>query len=145
MTPALAHRLRIIRAIRHKAGERLDDAAYRAILQRCAGVASSTQIKSLAKADAVLDEFRRLGIGTPPPRNPLSRQQKLMWSLWQQLADAGLVRERRMSGLLAWVKRQTGVEALSWLNGAQESQVIESLKRWKARGDEPLPEGSAHA
>ena len=143
MTPALAHRLRILRAIRHKAGERLDEVEYRAILQRCAGVASSTQIRSLAEADAVLDEFRRLGIGTPPPRNPLSRQQKLMWSLWQQLADAGLVRDRRMSGLLAWVRRQTGIEALSWLSGAQESQVIESLKRWKARPE--APEGAADA
>lgn len=145
MTPALAQRLRIIRAIRHKAGERLDEADYRTILQRCAGVASSTQIRSLAKADAVLDEFRRLGIGTPPPRNPLSPQQKKMWSLWQQLADAGLVRDRKMSGLLGFVKRQTGVEALSWLTWPQEYTITESLKRWLARGEAPAPEEKADA
>jgi len=137
MTPDLAHRLRILRAIRHKAGAQLDDAAYRALLQRCAGVASSTQITRLAQADAVLDEFRRLGIGSPAGRSPLSPMQKKMWSLWQQLADAGLVRQRTMAGLLAFVKRQTGVAALAWLTWPQEHQLVESLKHWLARGEAP--------
>jgi len=145
MTPVLASRLRQLRAIRHKAGEQLDDASYRDILQRCAGVASSTQIKSVAKAEAVLDEFRRLGIGTPAPRKPLSPQQKKIWSLWQQLADKGLVRDRRMAGLLAWVKRQTGVDALSFMTWPQEHQVTESLKRWLARGGEPTTDEVPHA
>lgn len=142
MTPILASRLRQLRAIRHKAGEQLDDASYRDILQRCAGVGSSTQIRSVAKAEAVLDEFRRLGIGTPPPRKPLTPQQKKIWSLWQQLADKGLVRDRRMAGLMAWVKRQTGVDALSFMTWPQEHQVTESLKRWLARGND---EGEIHA
>ena len=145
MTPALASRLRTLRAIRHKAGEQLDDAAYRAILQRCAGVASSTQIRSLAKADAVLDEFRRLGIGSPPARPPLTAMQKKMWALWQQLADAGRVKNRKMAGLLGFVKRQTGVEALAWLTWPQEYQVVESLKRWLARGETPSTEGKDDA
>ena len=130
---ALQARLRQLRAIRHKSGAQLDDAAYRAILQRCAGVASSTQIRSLAKAQAVLDEFRRLGIGAPPPRKPLSPQQKKIWALWQQLADAGLVRNRRMSGLLGFVKRQTGVDALDFLTWPQEHMVTEALKDWLLR------------
>lgn len=145
MTPILASRLRQLRAIRHKAGERLDDDSYREILQRCAGVGSSTQIRSVAKAEAVLDEFRRLGIGTPPPRKPLSPQQKKIWSLWQQLADKGLVRDRRMAGLMAWVKRQVGVDALSFMTWPQEHQVTESLKRWLARGAEPTTNEVPHA
>lgn len=145
MTPILASRLRQLRAIRHKAGEQLDDDAYRDILQRCAGVGSSTQIRSVAKAEAVLDEFRRLGIGTPPPRKPLTPQQKKIWALWQQLADKGLVRDRRMAGLVAWVKRQAGVDALSFLTWPQEHQVIESLKRWLARGAEPTANEVPHA
>lgn len=134
---ALQSRLRIIRAIRHKAGEALDDADYRAILQRCAGVTSSTQIRSLFKADAVLDEFRRLGIGSPPARRPLSASGKKVWSLWQQLADGGLVRDRRMSALMAWVKRQAHVDALEFLTAAQEHAVIEALKAWLERKEEP--------
>lgn len=145
MTPVLASRLRQLRAIRHKAGEQLDDDSYREILQRCAGVGSSTQIRSVAKAEAVLDEFRRLGIGTPPPRKPLSPQQKKIWSLWQQLADKGLVRDRRMAGLMAWVKRQVGVDALSFMTWPQEHRVTESLKRWLARGAEPTADEVPHA
>jgi hypothetical protein len=143
MTPALLSRLRSIRAIRHKAGERLDEVSYRAILQRCAGVSSSTQIRSLAKADAVLDEFRRLGIGAPPARPQLTPMQKKMWSLWQQLADAGLVQNRKMAGLLAYIERQTGIEAkgsLAWMTWPQEHQVVESLKRWLARAKPVSPE-----
>lgn len=136
MTPVLASRLRQLRAIRHKAGELLDDVSYREILQRAAGVTSSTQIRSVAKAEAVIDEFRRLGIGTPPPRNPLTPQQKKIWSLWQSLADKGLVTNRSMAGLLAWIKRQTGVDALSFMTWPQEHQVTESLKRWLQRGVE---------
>lgn len=134
---ALQSRLRILRAIRHKAGEALDDADYRAILQRCAGVTSSTQIRSLTKADAVLDEFRRLGIGSPPARRRLSASGKKVWSLWQQLADAGLVRDRRMSALMAWVRRQAHVDALEFLTAAQEHAVIEALKAWLERKEEP--------
>jgi len=134
MTPILTSRLRQLRAIRHKAGELLDDVSYREILQRCAGVSSSTQIRSVAKAEAVIDEFRRLGIGTPPPRKPLTPQQKKIWSLWQSLADKGHVTDRTMRGLLVWVKRQTGVDALSFMTWPQERQVTESLKRWLARG-----------
>lgn len=145
MTPVLQSRLRQLRAIRHKVGEQLDDDAYRDILQRCAGVASSTQIRSVAKAEAVIDEFRRLGLGTPPPRKSLSPQQKKIWSLWQQLADKGQVRDRRMAGLLAWVKRQTGVDALSFMTWPQEHQVTESLKRWLARGVEPTAAEVPHA
>ena len=142
MTPVLATRLRTLRAIRHKAGEQLDDAAYRALLQRTAGVSSSTQIRSVAKANAVLEEFRRLGIGTTGARPKLSATHKLMWSLWQQLADAGRVNNRTMAGLLAWVKRQTNVDALNWLTGAQEHLVIEGLKSWLTRGTEPKVEVS---
>lgn len=136
MNDALQSRLRMLRAIRHKAAGQLDDEAYRAILQRCAGVDTSTKIRSLAKADAVIAEFHRLGIGQPAGRKPLTAMQKKMWSLWQQLADKGLVDNRKMPGLVAWVARQTGVEQLTWLTWPQERQCVEALKRWLARGEE---------
>ena len=70
---------------------------------------------------------------------PLTPVQRKMWSLWQQLADAGLVDNRKMPALLAFVKRQTAVERLEWLNAKQEDLVVESLKKWlKSRGVEPV-------
>jgi phage-related protein len=38
-----------------------------------------------------------------------------------------------MSALVAFAKRQTGVERLEWLQPKQEDLVIESLKRWLGR------------
>lgn len=61
--PRLKARLTAIRATRHKTGPAmLCDESYRQILQRAAGVSSSKEIRTLAQADAVLDEFRRLGL-----------------------------------------------------------------------------------
>jgi len=77
---ALQSRLRMLRAIRHKAGEQLDDNSYRAILQRCAGVSSSTQIRSLAKADAVITEFRRLGLVGKVERKQASGEWAFVFS-----------------------------------------------------------------
>lgn len=68
-------------------------------------------------------------------RRPLTAIERKLWSLWMQAADAGLVRERKMAAIVAWVHRQTGVERIEWLNAAQQDLVVESLKRWIKRGD----------
>ena len=73
-----------------------------------------------------------------PVRQPLTPPQRKMWSLWQQLADAGLVRERKMPALLKFVTRTTGVDRLEWLSGVQEDLVIETLKKWLSRRAEPV-------
>jgi len=112
----------------------MDDADYRALLKRAAGVTSSADLMTQEKADAVLDEMKRLGA---PAHRPLTGPQKKMWSLWQQLADAGRVRDRRMSALLAWVKRQAHVDALAFLTSAQEYAAIEALKAWLERKEDP--------
>lgn len=71
-----------------------------------------------------------------PITGPLTGPQRLMWSLWQQLADSGLVKHRGMSSLMRYAERQTSVARLEWLNSAQEELVIESLKLWLKRGDD---------
>lgn len=68
---------------------------------------------------------------------PLTPKQAKMFSLWQQLADAGLVRDRRMSALRAWCAAESKVDQMEWLNTAQENTLIESLKRWLARKNAP--------
>lgn len=73
------------------------------------------------------------GPATASTRKPLTAPQRKMWSLWQQLADAGKVDSRRMPALVAFAQRQTGVDRLEWLNGDQEQLVLESLKAWLRR------------
>ncbi len=112
----------------------MEDGAYRALLKRVAGVVSSADLMTQEKADAVLDEMKRFGA---PARRPLTGPQKKIWSLWQQLADVGRVRDRRMPALLSWVKRQAHVDALAFLTTAQEYAAIEALKAWLERKEDP--------
>ncbi len=84
------------------------------------------------------------GTRTLPPLTPM---QGKMFSLWQQLADAGLVRNRQMSALRGWVIGHTHVDRWEWLNSHQEATVIESLKLWLKRRVAPAaadPEGRSH-
>lgn len=134
-----------IRARRHKAKATLSDESYRQILQRAAGVASSTEIRAAGKAKAVLAEFDRLHIAPPAgQRRQLTAIQKKMWSCWQQLADAGLIVDRSMRGLRGWIKASYGVSDLQFLTWAQEANAIERMKRWLARGEDDKG-GSANA
>jgi phage gp16-like protein len=120
---------------------RWDESMYRDVLQTVCGVRSSGDLDATGR-QRFLEHLQRCGWkptgGAPfakdrPVRMPLTWPQKKMWSLWQQLADAGLVKNRKMPALLAYVQRQTHVDRLEWLNGAQESLVIESLKAWLER------------
>lgn len=123
-----------------------DDEFYRSVMQAKCGVRSAGEL-DYAGRKRFLAHLRACGWQGGPKarpaagdragvrsRAPLTAPQRKMWSLWQQLADAGLVDNRRMPALLAFVKRQTGVDRLEWLTGRQEDLVVESLKRWLARG-----------
>ena len=78
---------------------------------------------------------RQMGGKTAPARKKVlwSAKQRQVWSLWQQLADAHLVKNRTHKALDGWIKRQTGVDRLEWLNPAQLDLVIDSAKQWLAR------------
>ena len=92
---------------------------------------------------AHLSTLQAIANGKPNQSNQSSRpssrpladdaQSQKIRALWLTLADAGMVRNRSEAALAAYVKRQTGVEALQWLQPAQASAVIESLKKWLSR------------
>lgn len=82
-------------------------------------------------------------------RAPWSPKLKKLWSLWQQLADKGLVTDRTSKGLSKWCFRQTagpggrgGVDRVEFLNPAQLQGCTEAAKLWLERGIEARP-GSA--
>ncbi len=91
-----------------------------------------------------LEDMKRLGF-KPKAKAAGSRrmddhpQSKKIRALWLELHAAGKVRDPSEASLAAYVKRQTGVEALQWLSSAQASQVIEQLKQWLAR---PMKRGA---
>ena len=67
---------------------------------------------------------------------PWGPTERLLWALWQQLADASMVNDRSRKGLEAWATRQTGVARLEWLTKTQRDLVIDSAKRWLSRKGE---------
>jgi len=119
------------------------DDAYRDLLWTVCQVKSSADLDFAGRkrflahlAKCGWAEGRKASAGpSRPVRKALTAPQKKMWSLWQQLADADLVNNRKMPALLAYVQRQTQVDRLEWLKPAQEDLVIESMKRWLERRD----------
>lgn len=109
---------------------------YRDLLWTVCQVRSAGDL-DFAGRKRFLDHMRACGFKDTKPagRAPLSPMQGKIWSLWQELADAGRIKERRMPGLDAWVHRQTGVHKMLWLNPQQQDQVVDHLKQWLKRPD----------
>lgn len=123
---------------------RLDEDAYRDLIAALFdGRRSSTELDDVQRSRFVR-HLQQLVDAQPRAtlvkRKPLAPRQGKMFSLWQQLADAGLVHDRRMSALDAWIAGRTWlgqrVDSKDWLDGRREDQVIEALKRWLLRGGE---------
>jgi phage gp16-like protein len=119
-----------------------DDDTYRAVRQAVLGQRSSADLdhasrkRWLAHLQASLTQAQG---GAKTPAKPAAKRtawtprQKLLWSLWMRLCDAGLVEGRHIKALDAWVKRQTTVDKMEWLTGAQMDAVIEAAKAWLDR------------
>jgi phage gp16-like protein len=123
-----------------KAQLQLSDDEYRDLMATvCNGIRSAAQLdwtgrrRFLAHLQACLKHRQAPGTARHI-KAPLTPAQRLMWSLWMRLADAGQVGDRTMTALEAFAQRQTGVQRLQWLNKQQEDLVIVSLKAWIKRG-----------
>jgi hypothetical protein len=124
-----------------KAQLQLSDDEYRDLMATvCAGVRSAAQLdftgrrRFLAHLQACLRRQPGHQAKARHIKAALTDQQRLMWSLWMRLADAGMVKERSMRALEAWVRdHQIGVDRLQFLNKQQVDQVILGLKAWLKR------------
>lgn len=82
----------------------------------------------------VVRELRRLGFRHKSRRLLDGPYAKKLQALWISAWNLGLTRSRDDKALLAFVKRQTGLDHTRWLRDpAQARQVIEALKNWIAR------------
>lgn len=108
----------------------LDEDAYRGLLRRVAGVASSRDLSD-RQADAVLAELKRLGWKPKTAtRAPSARAElRKIYALWGALHAGPLDRD----ALRTWVKRRFGVSAPEFLKPAQAREAIEQLKAWQKR------------
>ncbi len=124
-----------------------DDDRYRALLMGVTGKSSCRDMTYLELVD-VLDAFFKEGFvvtvkAKRPPLAPPRKGgdtakrkientpgQKKIFKLWFLLADAGFT-NRGARYLNAFIKKQTGIEAIEWVKSAKDERaVIEALKGW---------------
>jgi phage gp16-like protein len=121
-----------------KADLALTDDCYRALLARITGQETSKGL-SRVQVDAVLAEFRRLGwqakSADGPRHRPASDKPEIrkVFAIWGDMVKQGIPRTPTRAGLLAYVRRMTGVDDPEWLSPTQAQKVIEGLKSWRAR------------
>lgn len=117
----------------------MDDDAYRSIILGISNqrVRSAADLTGPERA-ALLKHLKACGFRPkqPIPKDvfPDTPEWLKVWSLWQQLADAGLVRDRRGAALAKYVTHQVKVAAMAWVTPQQLHGLIEQLKQWLARG-----------
>ncbi|WP_447874366.1 phage protein GemA/Gp16 family protein [Serratia fonticola] len=133
------NRVKTIQLI-HIARSKLDitDDAYRLMLCNLTSKDSCSKMNDRELAN-VLAHLRGRGFKisgksreVPMADFPMGRK---IWVLWQDLAKAGLVRDKSQKALDAWLLRETGVAQLVWLQQEPDKahQAIEKLKQWLGR------------
>jgi len=130
---ATTQQIRALQASRRSAG--MDDDAWHARLEGRYGVTSTKQL-TIVQARTELDSLRDLA----PERRPDGRAKlsgpfagKLQ-ALWIGAWNLGIVHDRDDAALIAFVRRQTGIEHVRWVRDAEDAaKAIEALKGWMAR------------
>lgn len=125
----------------HMAKAQLDmaDEVYRDMLWTHGRVRSARDL-DWAGRKRVLDHLKACGwkpSAAPKARasRPLAAdpQSRKIRAMWLALHRAGVVKDSSERALAAYVKRQTGIEALDWLKMHEADRVIEALKKWAKR------------
>lgn len=125
----------------HMAKSRLgmDDTTYREFLTVVIG-RDSLRGSTSGEQWRVMEELKRRGfVPRSARRSPAaadSPQARKIRSLWLTMADCGIVRDRSEKALGTYVRRITG-GGLADASTKQLSLVIETLKRWLDRCDDP--------
>lgn len=94
------------------------------------------RLMNASEQEAVVQELRRLGFraeqaGRRKLDGPYARKLQALWIAGWNL---GLMRSREDAALLAFVKRQTGIEHTRFLRDAADATAaVEALKSWLAR------------
>lgn len=117
---------------------KMDEDTYRQMLQGLTGTAS-TKGMDIPQLTKVLESMKKKGFRVKPAVNKTGvamddhPQSRKIRALWLDMAAAGIIRDSSELALTRWVKRETGIDGLRWLNMEQASNVIEKLKKWHYR------------
>lgn len=115
----------------------LDDDTARDLYQRVTGKRSARDMTE-AERQNVVEELRRQGFSKQVSKG---RRKKLegrfapkLQALWIAAWNLGIVENRADEALVAFVKRQTGIDHVRFLRHPEDAaKAIEALKAWMAR------------
>lgn len=114
----------------------LDDETYRAKLSNITGKSSAKDMTE-DERQRVLTVFRNEGFepsSKASQRGLQGKYAKKLQALWIAGFNLGIVRDRQDSALLAFVKRQTGLDHTRFLHYPDDARAaIEALKGWLKR------------
>lgn len=115
----------------------LDDDTYRAKLSKITGK-SSVKDMTEAERQKVLTVLRNDGFRPADAKTAKGKLSgpyaKKLQALWIAGYNLGVVSDRRDAALLAFVKRQTGLDAVRFLHHADDARAaIDGLKGWLKR------------
>lgn len=114
----------------------LPEDEYRAMLNKLTGKGSSAML-NMAELDRWVKHLQSIKNRYAPHKKhvmELTAHEAKVWSLWQELADIGEVKNRSMTGLMGYIKNHIErVDHIRWLNEHQINALIEQLKNWVYR------------
>ncbi|SNY91374.1 Protein of unknown function [Cohaesibacter sp. ES.047] len=95
----------------------------------------SLKVMTSKQHEAVLGELRRMGFSKTNGKKKLEGKfAPKLQALWIAAWNLGIVRDRKDSALLAFVKRQTGIDHTRFLQYPEDAtKAIEALKSWMRR------------
>ncbi|EKP2011508.1 regulatory protein GemA [Salmonella enterica] len=117
----------------------MDADTYRQMLLSITGV-TSTSTMNPGQLNKVLAAMKAKGFVVKPSSKARTTRQladfpqaKKLRALWLEMYAQGFVRDSSEEALRRWVKRETGVDGLQWLETDKASAAIEKLKKWQER------------
>lgn len=128
--PSDPNRTKLIRAIRAACARKgIDDEDRRAIMADIVPGKRSMSDMTPGQLGKLLDHLNRDWRGPNPDRAHIGKIRALWWSLYW----TGQIHKPNDEALSSFVKRQTGIEHLRFLDHRKANSVIEALKSWLER------------
>lgn len=117
----------------------MDTDTYRQMLLSITGKTSTSDMNP-GQLNKVLAAMKAKGFVVKPSSKARTTRQladypqaKKLRALWLEMYAQGFVRDSSEEALRRWVKRETKVDGLQWLEADKASTVIEKLKKWQER------------
>ncbi|EMN7477644.1 regulatory protein GemA [Salmonella enterica] len=117
----------------------IDTETYRQMLLSVTGKTSTSDM-SPSQLNKALTAMKAKGFVVKPSSKARTTRQltdfpqaKKLRALWIEMHAQGFVRDSSEEALRRWVKRETGIDGLQWLEADKASTAIEKLKKWQER------------